>query len=78
MTHSKKFIYSPGGENESGTTASDNNEVQKESANVIPDGKDEKKPEGMEDKPVIEKIREVLQDWANKDEADLDFDDTRV
>ena len=31
-----------------------------------------------EEEPIIEKIKDALQDWSNKDQADQDFDDTRV
>ena len=73
MAYLSKFIYSPGGENESGSTAPNSNEDQKEST-----GKTPEPHEGKEDKTVIEKIREALHDWSNKDERDQEFDDTRV
>jgi len=38
----------------------------------------EKSEEQHEHKPLLEKIKEALQDWSNKDQADQDFDDTRV
>ncbi len=68
------FIYSPGGENENGTAASPNDDNQKDSSPPIP----EKGEPVEESKPVIEKIREALQDWSNKDESDLEDDDTKV
>ena len=74
MTYLKNFNYSPGGENESGNDTPDSNEDPKESLAETPVVKEA----AEEEKPVIEKVREALQDWANKDEADLEFDDTRV
>lgn len=34
--------------------------------------------EGKQEKPILERIRAALQDWSNKDEADQEYDDTRV
>lgn len=64
------FIYSPGGENETGNDAQDK----------APDNKEggAQAPKKDEDTSIIKKIKDALQDWSNKDEADLDFDDTRV
>jgi len=73
MIYLKTFLYTPGGENESGTSQSDNNEDKKENSPLSSEiNKDN------EEKPVSEKIKEALQDWSNKDEADQEFDDTRV
>lgn len=69
----KNFIYSPGGENESGATPSNSNEDQKDSSAQTPESKKEDK-----EKPVVQKIKDALQDWSNKDELDQEFDDTRV
>ena len=70
-----KIIYSPGGENESGNTASDNKkdqqEDQQEGAQKTPVNKEEHKT-------VVQKIKDALRDWSNKDEADQEFDDTKV
>lgn len=30
------------------------------------------------EEPFLEKIKDALRDWSNKDQADQDFDDTRV
>jgi len=73
MIHLQKFLYTPGGENESGTDASDNNKDKTANSPLSSEIN-----ENNEEKPVIEKIREALQDWSNKDEADQEFDDTRV
>ena len=68
------FIYIPGGENENGGAApNDKNEQEKEKIET-PDVKEETE----EEKPLGEKIKEALQDWSNKDQADQNFDDTRV
>ncbi len=74
MIHFNTLIYSPGGEHENGTTATPNDDNQKDSSPPIP----EKEEPGEEPKPIIEKIREALQDWSNKDESDLEDDDTKV
>jgi hypothetical protein len=69
-----KFIYSPGGTDESGTAIPDSNDSQKEADALHP----EKKEDGKDHKTVIEKIKDALQDWSDKDEQDQEFDDTRV
>jgi len=62
------FQFSPGGENEGGKSSSIN---EKEST--------EKSSENKEEHPtLIKKIKKALQEWAEKDQQDLDFDDTRV
>lgn len=66
-----KIIYSPGGENESGNNASDNKEDQQEDAQKTPVNKEEHKT-------VVQKIKDALRDWSNKDEADQEYDDTKV
>ncbi|RYE12549.1 MAG: hypothetical protein EOP34_10640 [Rickettsiales bacterium] len=38
----------------------------------------ENEDEATEETPLIDKIKEELQAWSNKDQADQDFDDTRV
>jgi len=68
------FNYNPGGEQENGAAASPNDENQKDSLPPIP----EKEEAGKEPMPIIEKIKEALQDWSNKDESDLEDDDTKV
>ncbi|MEO6723350.1 MAG: hypothetical protein ABIN67_23485 [Ferruginibacter sp.] len=59
----------PGGKNDNGdlTPGKDEND----STEPVSD-------EEQEHKPLGEKIKEALQDWSNKDQADQDFDDTRV
>lgn len=66
-----KIIYSPGGENESGNIASDNKKDQQEDAQKTPVNKEEHKT-------VVQKIKDALRDWSNKDEADQEYDDTKV
>ena len=73
MIYLQNFLYNPGGENESGTNASANNEDKTESSPLSSENNEDK-----EEKPVIEKIKEELQAWSNKDQADQEFDDTRV
>jgi len=70
MTYLQNFIYHPGGENESGGAGK--NETSDQDTPTPPEA------EKHEAKPILEKIKEALQDWSNKDEADLQFDDTRV
>ena len=74
MIYLKNFIYSPGGENESGNTTSKSNEDQKDSSGQTP----ESKGKGKEHKSVVQKIKEALRDWSNKDKSDQEFDDTKV
>ncbi|MEJ7586364.1 MAG: hypothetical protein WKI04_02260 [Ferruginibacter sp.] len=69
MTYLNKLFLSPGGETEGGNINPDNEEN-----NVIPVLQED----DQKDKPIIEKIKEALQDWSNKDEQDQEFDDTRV
>ena len=73
MIQFNKFIYSPGGE-DGGNTAPDANEEKKDDSPIIPI----KEEGGKHDKTIVEKIREALEDWSEKDEADQEFDDTRV
>ena len=68
------FIYFPGGENENGGAIPDDKTEQEKEAIENPVVKEETE----EEKPLGEKIKEALQDWSNKDQADQDFDDTRV
>jgi len=65
-----KFMYNPGGENETGSTSSENNKKEEN----IPHNPDKKK----EHKSLIDKIKEALHNWSNKDQQDQQFDDTRV
>jgi hypothetical protein len=70
ITVKNNFLYSPGRENE-GAAVPDQNEKPTE---TTPADTGEEKHH----KPIVEKIKEALQDWSNKDQADQDFDDTRV
>ena len=74
MIHLIKLIYNPGGENESGSMAPRNEEDQKvkseENTEIIEGDKDPK--------TFMEKVKEALHDWSNKDDQDQKFDDTRV
>ncbi len=59
----KHFIYSPGGENETG--------------NITPDKNDDNEEAGKpkEEKSFIKKIKDALQDWSNDDKREQDFDE---
>lgn len=73
MLHSKNFlIYSPGGDNEGGNIAADNNDKKtgKEGSSFL-------KREGEEKKSLGEKVHDALQEWSNDDQHDQEFDDTR-
>jgi isochorismate synthase EntC len=67
-----KIMYSPGGENESSNSASNNKDDQGKDSKGAPEKKEE------EHKTVVQKIKDALKDWSNKDEADQEFDDTKV
>ncbi|CAN5534989.1 hypothetical protein BH11BAC3_BH11BAC3_18070 [soil metagenome] len=70
MTYLNKLLYAPGGEQESGTGSPKNEDDKQDKSKETP---------GHEDhKTLGEKVKEALQDWSNKDQQDLDFDDTRV
>ena len=68
-----KFIYSPGGEDGS-SIAPDANEEKKDDSPIIPTKEEGEK----QDKTIVQKIREALEDWSEKDEEDQEFDDSRV
>lgn len=68
-----KLMYNPGGEDETGSGSLEAKDAQTE---ITPDANG--KVEIKETKTVMEKIREALHDWSNKDEQDQAFDDTRV
>jgi hypothetical protein len=74
MIQLQKFIYHPGGTDENSSAAPGSTEDQKAADVQHP----EKKEEGKEHKTVIQKIKDALQDWSDKDEQDQEFDDTRV
>ncbi|MDO9373510.1 MAG: hypothetical protein Q7T76_03805 [Ferruginibacter sp.] len=74
MKINTQFFLDPGGANEgiSRKRTEDDNEIK---------DTDETTPlieEDGDNKTVGEKIKDALQDWSNKDQADQDFDDTRV
>lgn len=62
-----KFIYNPGGENE-GNASPNEREVKKDSTEEVSKPKDEKS--------VVDKIKDALQDWSNDDKRETEFDDT--
>lgn len=74
MFYTIKFFYKPEGENEGGNTLPDKEEVKKDSTDTIPESDAVHK----DHKTVLEKIKDALQDWSDKDEQDQQFDDTRV
>ena len=74
MLNSTIFFHYPGGENENAASTSFSTENQHTSNSP----NDESNPDQKEHKTVIEKIKEALQDWSDKDERDQAFDDTRV
>jgi hypothetical protein len=73
MIQFNRFNYNPGGE-DGGGVAPNKDEQKKEDSSILP----KKADEGEEDKTVVEKIKEALQDWSEKDEEDQEFDDTQV
>ncbi|WP_301923075.1 hypothetical protein [Ferruginibacter sp.] len=60
------FIYNPGGENEGSTTPIDDKD-KKDSDD------DAAKPK--EEKSIVKKIKDALQDWSNDDKRESDFDE---
>ncbi len=69
----KVFMYSPGGDSEnSSANPNKNNDDKKDSPEQPLKGKEEEHPS------LIKKVKDALQEWSNKDEEDLEFDDTRV
>ena len=76
MIHLIKLIYNPGGENESGNMAPRKEDLNE---NSVKDTESLDINEGDKDhKTFMEKIKEALHDWSNKDDQDQKFDDTRV
>ena len=73
MTYLQNFKFYPGGEHESDNSTSQKPDKVPESSK---NPKDKKAGKGR--KSFVEKIKEALQDWSNKDERDLEYDDTRV
>ncbi len=74
MAYFTHFIFSPGGDpSSSGTPAKTAEELKKEA-----DEKLEETEKAEDDKTLGEKIQDELQAWSNKDQADQNFDDTRV
>jgi hypothetical protein len=66
------FMYNPGGENETGNSTPAKNEQNEGGAKSTDEGYTDK------DKPFLKKIKDALQEWSNEDQAEQDFDDTRV
>lgn len=58
----------PGGENEGGGSASENEEVK--AADLQPDAAGTAKKKGF-----IDKIKDALKDWSNGDQKDQEIDD---
>ena len=76
MIHLIKLIYNPGGENESGSMAS---RIEDLKENPEKNTEDIESNLGDKDhKTFMEKIKEALHDWSNKNDQDQRFDDTRV
>ncbi len=70
MNYSTTFLMrSPDGENE-GSFSTEENNADKVKQN-------EKSATPKKEKSFGERIHDALQDWSNKDQADLKFDDTR-
>ena len=72
MKHLTSFIYHPGGDRDAAGPKDKPENTNEETPSTSTD-KDADKHEG-----VIDKIKHALQDWSNKDQADQNFDDTRV
>lgn len=66
------FFYTPGGENEKagGSSSSENTDASKAT--------DDKIEGEHHEKGIIGKIKDALRDWSKDDQAQQDFDDTRV
>ena len=62
-----QFIYNPGGENEGSAKPNDSQAKKDGEEEVI-------KPN--DEKTVVDKIKDALQDWSNDDKRETDFDDT--
>ena len=70
MQHSFiSFMYCPGGENEGGGTASDNESAK--AADQQPEATDKPKEKGF-----IDKVKDALREWSNDDQQDQQIDDT--
>ena len=68
----EQITYSPGGENtNTGGTFSKDNEP-KDNSKHDTEKKEEEKP------TLLKKIKNALKDWAEDDQRDLNYDDTRV
>ena len=73
MKHDQTFLLYPGGESGGGNEQKAVPDENQSTGEKIPPTE-----EDGEHRTVGEKIKEALQDWSNKDQADQDFDDTRV
>ena len=76
MIHLIKLIYNPGGENESSNMAPRNEDLKENSIEKTENI--ESNDTNKDHKTFMEKVKEALHDWSNKDEQDQKFDDTRV
>ncbi|MGG9972014.1 hypothetical protein ACQ33O_09500 [Ferruginibacter sp. SUN002] len=72
MQTNNHFIYYPGGGNEGNANTQTTDKI-KEELDPNSTNKKEKEPSSF-----IKKIKDALRDWAEDDQRDLDFDDTRV
>lgn len=66
-------MRSPGGENEGGNIAANNDADKKNLTEKSSDVQEE----DHEKKSFSEKMHEALQDWSNEDQREQEFDDTR-
>ncbi|MFM6924867.1 MAG: hypothetical protein ACKOU7_05145 [Ferruginibacter sp.] len=62
------FRYCPGGENEGGGTAPQNEQAN--AGDQQPDSTDKPKHKGF-----IEKVKDALKEWSNEDQLEQDIDD---
>lgn len=66
------FFYAPGGENEkAGSSSSEENTNAAKSTETNTEGE-------HHGKGIVDKIKDALRDWSRDDQAQQDFDDTRV
>ena len=73
MIHLPKLMYNPGGENDGASPAPLDANEKENSVDNTESNTGDKVP-----KTFMEKVKEALHDWSNKDEQDQKFDDTRV
>ena len=73
MKHLQNFFYHPGGDRDAAGPAGKPENTKEDKDPATTDNDAPKHDEG-----IIDKIKHALQDWSNKDQADQNFDDTRV